>query len=1752
MNTAERRPVGPGRARVTATRIAMSSLLIAVMLTGTHQTRALGAGPAFVARDGRELTLDGQPFRFTGVNIYAANSDGWCGEHYDANQLRTAFDGIGSRDTVLRAWFFQTLAAQKGPDGAWTGVRDWTRFDQTLAIAAEKGVHVIVTLTDQWGECGDGGHSGFKDKDWYLGGYNSPDPILAARYDHWVSYRDWVTEVVNRYKDDSTILAWQLVNEAEVKDSLNAGCPVGDPGNPLDHGHILREFARDISDLVRSIDANHLISLGTIGGGQCGTDAWQYPLIHDLPNIDLCEVHDYSLEAMPGVPWNGLQLRLDQCAGLDKPVFIGESGITPDNLPLADQSLEGRARLYDAKFRAQFGAGVVGELVWDYRRTGSTLNTYDIGDGDPTLDRLRAWSAGCTWRPAETPPVSCGPRRDDRLDPSFGHNGKAVTFSGSPSLSDAFQTVLVQPDGKIVAGGSRYINAQDRMLVRFNPDGTLDPSFGATGRRIDSFTNAGDFVDDLAIQSDGKIVAVGHIERTISSRGVDFGITRHNADGSLDASFGDGGVVFEDFTQDANHIAMDYAMSVVIYADGRILVGGYALEPERLEMARYLPDGSLDPSFGSGGKVVSLTPAGRLLKLILEPDGRINVVTSSGNMTVGRFLANGQLDTSFGTNGSIELPIQGLGYNGGAARAADGSLVISGFIQYDINNDLGAYAVSRVLPNGTLDTAFGNGGRTITQIGSVNDIPFDLAIQADGKILQVGIGDSGTVQTVDFDIGLVRYNVDGSLDPTFGGDGIIVTDLGGSNETAYGMALQMDGRLVVVGQSSNQSGVGSGFVTRYLAGPPAAAPTVPTVPTNVTAVAGNGQAVVTWDAILDGGSPITGFTLTASPSGAETTFATGPSGTVTGLTNGTPYTFTVTATNAVGSSVASGPSSPVTPVEASPPDAPSNVDAVVGDGEVTLTWDAPADNGLPITGYSVSTTNVAGPPLPYPIVSTTATSATIGGLANGEGYDFAVTASNAFGSGPGSTAVLASPTGPRNAPSAPRFVFAAATGDADGACVTWDAPLEYGGGLQGFLIRAANGEMASIGATGYFRACFSGTIPNGIAQEFRVAALGGPNPGTPRYGPWSAPSNPVTPPHSPPTPPKRLFAYREDGSATVEVQLPDFNGGGTVSMLTVTSSPGGHTASSPILSSSTNIRLTGLTNGVAYTYTATATNEYGTSVPSAPSEPVTPGGLPGAPLAVTASAGDGSAAISWTAPTSNGGRPLEYYRVVAQPGGAERYVSPEATTTTLSGLLNGTEYRFTVHAVNFFGEGPASAPSNPVTPTPPVSPPGAPGNVAAAAGDGSAVVTWTAPASDGGSPLTTYTVTASPGGATLGVGGGVTSTSVTGLTNGTAYTFRVTASNAAGPGTPSDPTPEVTPQSGAPPPQAVSGPIDDSGGQVSTDPGTGPTGSDPVTTSVIVPAGAGAGTVSVAETAISVTPPTGGYQFVGQQVDITSDLATSAANPLMIVLTIDESVLRAAYALASTDPLPDPTAVDVTRAEGGGGTAIVAACTNAIGSPITPDPCVRERLYIGTDLRVTIVTSSASHWNAAVRPTIVTVSDTGYAPKVVTIAQGGVVRWTFGGSRRHSVTDSQKLGPSIKPLYDSGLKLPGGSFGYSFLAAGTYAYGSTASGDGKLVGTVAVPITVSPLTGTPGTTFTINWATRSMPGFVFDIEWRYQKPNAKSWSAWATFQSGTTVTRETTLPPSGSGTYAIRARLRNAATSKVSGWSPDYLIVVRN
>lgn len=335
----------------------------------------VAAGPAlggrghgdFVVRDGAQLYHKGKPYRFTGMNVYNANSvdDCW----YTLGEgplLGQSLEQMGPGVDMIRAWFFQGFAVNG------IGQRDWSRFDHTLAVAREHGVRVIVTLTNQWLDCDL--VEGFKTAAWYQTGYRQAPAGYPA------SYRDFVAEVVTRYRRDPTVLMWQLANEAEV--SLHT--PDGLCDEATAH-QILKSWATDVSGMIKAIDRFHLVSLGTIGSGQCGAQFTDYKSLHDIESVDLCEFHDYSTETMPGDQWNGLAFRLQQCAELGKPLFIGETGVNPQWL---DGTLAARAALFDTKLSTQFGAGVVGIVLWAWNAFGSSTEIYDIGPGDPVLDVL--------------------------------------------------------------------------------------------------------------------------------------------------------------------------------------------------------------------------------------------------------------------------------------------------------------------------------------------------------------------------------------------------------------------------------------------------------------------------------------------------------------------------------------------------------------------------------------------------------------------------------------------------------------------------------------------------------------------------------------------------------------------------------------------------------------------------------------------------------------------------------------------------------------------------------------------------------------------------------------------------------------------------------------------------------------------------------------------------------------------------------------------------------------------------------------------------------------------------------------------------------------------------------------------------------------------------------------------------------------------------------------------------------------------
>ena len=282
----------------------------------------------------------------------------------------------------------------------------------------------------------------------------------------------------------------------------------------------------------------------------------------------------------------------------------------------------------------------------------------------------------------------------------------------------------------------------------------------------------------------------------------------------------------------------------------------------------------------------------------------------------------------------------------------------------------------------------------------------------------------------------------------------------------------------------------------------AAAATAPSAPMGANAVAGNAQATVAWAApASNGGSPITGYTVTSTPGGRTCTTSGALTCTVSGLTNGTAYTFTVKASNAIGAGPASAPSNSVTPsAPATVPGAPMGANAVAGNAQATVAWAAPASNGgSPITGYTVTST-----PGGRTCTTSGALTCTVSGLTNGTAYTFTVKASNAIGAGPASApSNSVTPSAPATVPGAPMGANAVA-GNAQ-ATVAWAAPASNGGSpITGYTVTSTPGGRTCT-TSGALTCTVSG-LTNGTAYTFTVKASNAIG-----AGPASAPSNSVTP-----------------------------------------------------------------------------------------------------------------------------------------------------------------------------------------------------------------------------------------------------------------------------------------------------------------------------------------------------------------------------------------------------------------------------------------------------------------------------------------------------------------------------------------------------------------------------------------------------------------------------------------------------------------
>ena len=443
---------------------------------------------------------------------------------------------------------------------------------------------------------------------------------------------------------------------------------------------------------------------------------------------------------------------------------------------------------------------------------------------------------------------------DGSLDTSFSGDGRQTTVFGSFGEGGA-TGVALQGDGKIVVvGGSNFngSHTRDFALARYNPNGSLDSSFSGDGTQTTSFEIVAG-ANGVAIQANGKIVAVG-----TDFDGGAFALARYNADGSLDTNFSGDGKQTTDFGD------FDSANGVAIQGDGKIVAVGFSGASDDFALARYNADGSLDTSFSGDGRQTTDFGGSDGASDVALQGAKVIAVGSTGaaassDFALARYNADGSLDTSFsgdgkettdfgGSDGASDVALQGakviaVGSTGAAASSdfalarynADGSLdtnfsgdgkQTTGFAGFDAANGVAiqadgkivavgsagaeGFALARYNADGSLDASFSGDGKQTTDFGD-DSRARAVALQGDGKIVVVGFtGDFGGG-----DFALARYNPNGSLDSSFSGDGKQTTNVGGDFDSAGGVAVRGDGKIVVVGRAGACCGGADFGLARY-------------------------------------------------------------------------------------------------------------------------------------------------------------------------------------------------------------------------------------------------------------------------------------------------------------------------------------------------------------------------------------------------------------------------------------------------------------------------------------------------------------------------------------------------------------------------------------------------------------------------------------------------------------------------------------------------------------------------------------------------------------------------------------------------------------------------------------------------------------------------------------------------------------------------------------------------------------------------
>ncbi|MBL0340867.1 MAG: hypothetical protein IPP71_08045 [Bacteroidetes bacterium] len=340
---------------------------------------------------------------------------------------------------------------------------------------------------------------------------------------------------------------------------------------------------------------------------------------------------------------------------------------------------------------------------------------------------------------------------DGALDATFGVNGLvSVDIGGQP---DEVRSVLLQPDGKILVSGQSRVNLmRDFSIARFESNGDFDLTFGNQGKVIVSISLVGqEYCDGMVLQPDGKIVVAGTVDL---GSGNDFAVVRYNTDGTLDSTFGVGGIKVLPVTNKP-----DYCKSLDIQSDGKIVLGGfteYMVDSLETTLARILPDGSIDSTFGTAGVAHPVnTTYDFISKVMIDPDDKVLVVN---RYSVFRCLNNGSLDLTFGTSGIVNHPSETIM---NLKMFPDSSIVVVGIHKDPWNSSV---YVSKMGPYGNILFS------VIHDYGYPYDLfGYDINVLNDDKTVIMGNFDQ--FQGAE-GVALGRYDSIGRLDRNFGVEGI--------------------------------------------------------------------------------------------------------------------------------------------------------------------------------------------------------------------------------------------------------------------------------------------------------------------------------------------------------------------------------------------------------------------------------------------------------------------------------------------------------------------------------------------------------------------------------------------------------------------------------------------------------------------------------------------------------------------------------------------------------------------------------------------------------------------------------------------------------------------------------------------------------------------------------------------------------------------------------------------------------------------